>query len=60
MGIVYLRDAADYPIVRPIVSAACPHLHPLYVLAPVCRPTWLVEMECLAIKGASNPAFPAF
>ena len=60
MGIVYLRDAADYPIVRPIVSAACPHLCPLYVLAPVCRPSWLVEMECLAITGASNPAFRAF
>ena len=60
MGIVYLRDAADYPIVRPIVSAACPHLRPLYVLAPVCRPSWLVEMECLAIKGASDPAFRAF
>ena len=59
MGIVYLRDAADYPIVRPIVSAACPHLRPLYVLAPVCRPSWLVEMECLAITGASDPAFRA-
>ena len=59
MGIVYLRDAADYPIVRPIVSAACPHLRPLYVLAPVCRPTWLVEMECLAITGTSDPAFRA-
>ena len=59
-GIVYLRDAADYPIVRPIVSAACPQLRPLYVLAPVCRPSWLVEMECLAVTDASDPAFRAF
>ena len=60
LGIVYLRDAADYPIVKRIVTSACPHLRPLYVLAPVCRPSWLVEMECLALTGASNPAFPAF
>ena len=60
MGIVYLRDAADYPIVKPIVSDACPHLRPLYVLAPVCRPSWLVEMECLAVTGDGDPSFPAF
>jgi hypothetical protein len=28
-------------------------------LAPVCRPTWLIEMECIAVKKASND-FPNF
>ena len=32
---------------------------PIVVLkAPVCRPTWLVEMECVAVKAENNP-FPA-
>ena len=31
---------------------------PIVVLkAPVCRPAWLVEMECVAVKAENNP-FP--
>ena len=58
--LVYLRNAADYPRVREVLQRAYPALEPIYVLAPVCRPTWLVEMECMAITGKGNPAFPAF
>ena len=25
-----------------------------YTLAPVCRPGWLVEMECMAVKKISD------
>jgi len=30
------------------------------VVAPVCRPGWLVEVEGLAIIPASNPDLPPF
>lgn len=58
-AIVYLRDIADYAVVKARLSAEYPFLDPLYVLAPVCRPTWLVEMECIAIAPASS-GFPSF
>ena len=60
MAIVYLRDAADYPLVRPIVEEACPGLDAVFVLAPVCRPAWLVEMECLAIVPFHAPEYRCF
>ena len=60
MAVVYLRDAADYPLVRPVVEEACPGLNAVYVLAPVCRPAWLVEMECLAIVPCHAPEFRCF
>lgn len=60
MAIVYLRDPADAPRVREIVSRACPELEPFYVLGPVCRPAWLVEMECIALVPGGDPAFRDF
>ena len=60
MAVVYLRDAADYSRVRPIISETCPDLNAVYVLAPVCRPAWLVEMECLAILPVHIPEFRCF
>ena len=59
-SIVYLRDAADYPCVRSLLQRSCPSLAPIYVLAPVCRPAWLVEMECLAVTSDGNPSFDSF
>ena len=60
MAIVYLRDPADYPCVRERIEKACPGLHALFVHGPVCRPSWLVEMECIALTPAGNPAFRPF
>lgn len=60
MAIVYLRDPADGPIARKVVQARCPSLNALYVLGPVCRPSWLVEMECIALIPKENPSFPKF
>ncbi len=60
MAIVYLRDMADYPAVRKIIGSECPGLDPEYVLAPVCRPGWLVEMECIAVTAKADPAFGKF
>ena len=48
--IVYLRDIADYPIVRDIFSSQLPFTPRIFTFAPVCRPTWLIEMECIAMK----------
>lgn len=48
--IIYLRDVSDYTL----VSSLMQHLHPstphIIVHAKVCRPAWLVEMECVAVK----------
>lgn len=59
-SIVYLRNAADYPSVREVLQKRCPMLNPVYVLAPVCRPAWLVEMECMAVNGIGDKRFAAF
>lgn len=48
--IVYLRDLADYHIVSEIMSSRFPDLPTVIVLAPVCRPGWLIEAECMAIR----------
>lgn len=60
MAIVYLRDPADFRIVKEKVSAACPEGRMLYVHAPVCRPSWLVEMECIGLVSAVTPGFRDF
>ena len=49
MAVVYLRDTADYLTVRSVIDEKCSGLNAEFVLAPVCRPAWLVEMECIAI-----------
>jgi enamine deaminase RidA (YjgF/YER057c/UK114 family) len=47
---VYLRDIADYAVVEDMMMKRFPEHPKLFVLAPVCRPGWLVEMECIAIR----------
>ncbi len=55
--IVYLRDIADYKVVNRLFSGIFPQ-HPYVILhAPVCRPGWLIEMECIAIKKEQNERF---
>jgi len=56
-AIVYLRDTADYATVKDMFSENWPWLDPIIVLAPVCRPGWLIETECIACIGADNPQF---
>ena len=58
--IVYLRDVADYQVVRDVFAQRFPSKPVVIVNAPVCRPGWLVEMECTAIKAISNPNHPQF
>lgn len=57
--IVYLRDVADYAVVRNIFEERFPDVPKMIVHAPVCRPGWLIEMECMATKEVDNSAFAA-
>ncbi len=45
--IVYLRNASDYDKVAPMFAAKFPGKPCVLLLAPVCRPQWLIEMECM-------------
>jgi len=58
--IVYLRDSADYEVVHEKFSKRFPMIPTIITLAPVCRPTWLVEMECIAVKQALHPEYDAY
>ena len=57
MAIIYLRDTADAQLVRHLIDERFPGLPHLVVHAPVCRPGWLIEMECFAILPASEPQY---
>lgn len=48
--IVYLRDIADCSIVRKMIQERFPQHPKVFLWAPVCRPGWLVEMECMAFR----------
>jgi enamine deaminase RidA (YjgF/YER057c/UK114 family) len=58
--IVYLRDAADADRVRTLLERIGPTLPYVGVRAPVCRPTWLVEIEALAITPDGDARWPVF
>lgn len=57
---VYLRDVADYNIVKEMYDSHFPKLPIVIVLAPVCRSHWLIEMECMAIRADKNNQFDKF
>jgi len=46
--VVYLRDISDYQIVSDYMTAHYPNLPYVITEAYVCRPQWLVEVECVA------------
>ena len=56
--VVYLRDMADYELVKEMYEERFHDKPYVIVHAPVCRPGWLVEMECMAVKAISNEAGP--
>ena len=58
--IVYLRDVADYQQVHELFEKRFPNMPCVIVHAGVCRPGWLVEMECMAVKATNFPNLPAF
>jgi len=58
--VCYLRDTADYPVVSEIFAKRFADIPYVITLAPVCRPGWLIEMECMAISEHKNDNFPKF
>lgn len=58
--IVYLRDTSDYQFVDDYLKAHYPEIPYTVVLAPVCRPGWLIEIECMAVISQKNEYFPDF
>jgi enamine deaminase RidA (YjgF/YER057c/UK114 family) len=55
--IIYLRNESDYPVVNALFEKRFPRIPKLITLAPVCRPGWLIETECIAIRKNKNLKF---
>lgn len=58
--VVYLRDMADYECVSAMFAERFTRVPYIITQAPVCRPKWLVEMECMAIVPNNNPKYKSF
>lgn len=58
--LVYLRDVADYELVNRMFEERFPNVPRVILWAPVCRPGWLVEMECMALIPEGNPEYEPF
>ena len=58
--IVYLRDISDYKTIVSYMAQNYPHIPHVIVWAPVCRPGWLVEAECIAIKEIKDNRFEVY
>lgn len=57
-AIVYLRDIADYKVVKKIVENKLRNeISIVFVKGSVCRPSWLVEIECIAVNDGSDDRF---
>ena len=44
--IIYLRDISDYPVIDIYMQERFPAVPRILLEARVCRPSWLIEMEC--------------
>jgi enamine deaminase RidA (YjgF/YER057c/UK114 family) len=58
--IVYVRDHIDCEMAERRMRAEFPTAPCQVVVAPVCRPGWLIEVEGMAIISADNPHLPEF
>jgi enamine deaminase RidA (YjgF/YER057c/UK114 family) len=58
--IVYLRDIADYEKIAAYLKQNYPRIPQVIVWAPVCRPGWLVEAECMAITEVEDKRFEVY
>ena len=52
--IIYLRDISDYHTVDRLMQQFYPQIPRIIVEAKVCRPGWLIEMECIAEKESCS------
>jgi len=60
MLIAYVRNQRDQAPVLQQLRARCGNLPLEVVVAPICRPAWLVELEGIAITPTARPELPAF
>ena len=44
--VIYLRDISDYPVIDAYMQERFPSVPRIILEARVCRPAWLIEMEC--------------
>lgn len=51
--VIYLRDSSDYSIVDEYMQNRFPRTPRVIVYAKICRPEWLIEMECTATRKYS-------
>lgn len=58
--IVYVRDHTDCEMARRRMRERFATAPIEVVVAPVCRPGWLIEVEGMAIIAADNPHLPEF
>ena len=58
--IVYIRNERDYDTVARMFESKFPKTPYIITLAAVCRPDWLIEMECIAISSERNSNFRNF
>jgi enamine deaminase RidA (YjgF/YER057c/UK114 family) len=59
--IVYLRDRADYPQVDQYLKEHMPKSTAYIIVeGPVCRPTWLIEMDGVGVTSNGDEKFPPF
>lgn len=58
--IVYLRDLADSSWVCSYFEENFPDIPTAIVLGRVCRPEWLIEIECIAVKRIGGNGFADF
>lgn len=47
--IVYLRRQEDHELVNDLFNSRFPSIPTVIVMGRVCRPAWLIEMECIAL-----------
>ena len=52
--IIYLRDLADATVIEEYMEENYPQVPRIITHAKVCRPAWLVEMECIAEKPKAD------
>lgn len=58
--IIYLRDLTEKEIVENYIKERFPQLPYNLVLAPVCRPAWLIEIEGIATKEICKNELAAY
>jgi len=58
--VVYVRDPSDHVVAWREMRKRFGDAPIEVVVASVCRPGWLIEVECEAVVPASNPELPAF